>query len=73
MAFEGILKAQFESSVDKALTTGIRGAFVEGCTYGAVSGHMYLAICAWLKLYCSSSELSLSLVDCIRISKRWKY
>ena len=43
MAFEGIFKAQFDSSVNKALTTGIRGAFVEGCTYGVAGGLIYLA------------------------------
>ena len=43
MAFEGIFMAQFDSSVNKALTTGIRGAFVEGCTYGVASGLIYLA------------------------------
>ena len=43
MAFEGIFKAQFDFSVNKALTTGIKGAFVEGCTYGVASGLIYLA------------------------------
>ena len=43
MAFEGIFKAQFETSVHKALTTGIRGAFVEGCTYRVASGLIYVA------------------------------
>ena len=45
MAFEGILtgKAQFDFSVNKALTTGIEGAFVEGCTYGVASGLIYFA------------------------------
>ena len=43
MAFKGIFKAQFETSVDKALTTGIKVAFVEGCTYGVASGLIYLA------------------------------
>ena len=43
MAFEGIFKAQFDFSVNKALTTGIKGAFVEGCTYGVASGLIYMA------------------------------
>jgi ATP-binding cassette, subfamily B (MDR/TAP), member 1 len=43
MAFESIFKAQFDYPVNKALTTGIRGALVEGCTYGVVSGLIYLA------------------------------
>jgi hypothetical protein len=33
MAFD-IFKAQFHSSINQNFTTGIRGAFVEGCTYG---------------------------------------
>ena len=37
MAFERILKARFDSSVNKALSTRIKGAFVEGCTYGVAS------------------------------------
>lgn len=40
-AFEGILKAQFDTSVNKTLTTGIKDTFVEGCTYGVVSGLIY--------------------------------
>ena len=43
MAFEGNFKVQFDSSVNKALTTGVKGAFVEGCTYGVASGLIYLA------------------------------
>jgi ATP-binding cassette, subfamily B (MDR/TAP), member 1 len=43
MAFEGIFKALFDLSVNDALTTGIRGAFVESCTYGVASGFIYLA------------------------------
>ena len=43
MGFEEIFKAQFDSSVNKALSTGLRGAFVEGCTYGVASGLIYLA------------------------------
>ena len=44
MAFEGIFKSQFESSVDRALTAGAGiSAFVEGCKYGVASGHIYLA------------------------------
>ncbi|KAG6880943.1 hypothetical protein C0992_002288, partial [Termitomyces sp. T32_za158] len=30
-------------ATDKALVTGIRGAFVEGCSYGVASGLIYLA------------------------------
>ena len=43
MGFEGIFKTVFDSAVDKALNTGVRGAFVEGCTYGVASGLIYLA------------------------------
>ena len=43
MAFERIFQAQFDSSVNKALITGVKGAFVEGCTYGVASGLIYLA------------------------------
>ncbi|KAF8957788.1 P-loop containing nucleoside triphosphate hydrolase protein [Flammula alnicola] len=43
MAFDGVFKAQFEEAVEKSLTTGVRGAFVEGCTYGVASGLIYLA------------------------------
>ena len=38
MAFERIFKAQFDSSINNALSTGVKGAFVEGCTYGVASG-----------------------------------
>jgi ATP-binding cassette subfamily B (MDR/TAP) protein 1 len=43
MAFERIFRSQFDKSVDLALSTGIRGAFVEGCTYGVASALIYLA------------------------------
>ncbi|KAF8963802.1 P-loop containing nucleoside triphosphate hydrolase protein [Flammula alnicola] len=43
MAFDGVFKAQFEEAVEKSLTTGVQGAFVEGCTYGVASGLIYLA------------------------------
>ena len=59
MAFEGIFKAQFDSSVNKALTTGIKGAFSEGCTYGVASGLIYLA------------EVLLFLVVAVIISRWW--
>ncbi|RDX52406.1 hypothetical protein OH76DRAFT_1498815, partial [Lentinus brumalis] len=34
---------KFDTAVDSALTTGVRGAFVEGCTYGVASALIYLA------------------------------
>jgi ATP-binding cassette subfamily B (MDR/TAP) protein 1 len=43
MAFEGIFRKQFTKSVAYALSTGVRGAFVEGCTYGIASALAYLA------------------------------
>jgi ATP-binding cassette subfamily B (MDR/TAP) protein 1 len=43
MSFEKIFKARFDAAADKALSTGVRGAFVEGCTYGVASGLIYLA------------------------------
>lgn len=43
MAFERIFRNQFDKSVDLALSTGIRGAFVEGCTHGVASALIYLA------------------------------
>jgi len=43
MSFEGIFKARFDTAADKALSTGVRGAFVEGCTHGVASGLIYLA------------------------------
>jgi len=43
MAFERVFKTRFDSAADKALSTGVRGAFVEGCTYCIASALIYLA------------------------------
>ncbi|KAI0672285.1 P-loop containing nucleoside triphosphate hydrolase protein [Trametes maxima] len=43
MGFEDAFRERFEGAVDSALTTGVRGAFVEGCTYGVASALIYLA------------------------------
>ncbi|KAF9483294.1 P-loop containing nucleoside triphosphate hydrolase protein [Pholiota conissans] len=43
MSFEPIFAAQFSTAADRALRTGVRGALVEGCTYGVSSGLIYLA------------------------------
>jgi ATP-binding cassette, subfamily B (MDR/TAP), member 1 len=43
MAFERIFQAEFDKAADQALSTGVRGAFVEGCTYGVASALIYLA------------------------------
>ncbi|KAK7020522.1 P-loop containing nucleoside triphosphate hydrolase protein [Favolaschia claudopus] len=43
MGFETIFQKQFDAASDRALSTGVKGAFVEGCTYGVASGLIYLA------------------------------
>lgn len=43
MAYEGVFERQFEIATDKALSIGVRGAFVEGCTHGVASGLIYAA------------------------------
>ncbi|KAF9531038.1 P-loop containing nucleoside triphosphate hydrolase protein [Crepidotus variabilis] len=43
MSFKRIFKKCFDDSAERALKTGVRGAFVEGCTYGVSSGLIYLA------------------------------
>ncbi|KAH8101736.1 P-loop containing nucleoside triphosphate hydrolase protein [Cristinia sonorae] len=43
MGFEAAFQEKFDKSVDRALSTGVRGAFVEGCTYGVASALIYLA------------------------------
>ncbi|CAL1709774.1 unnamed protein product [Somion occarium] len=43
MGFESAFQEKFDKSVDDALLTGVRGAFVEGCTYGVASALIYFA------------------------------
>jgi ATP-binding cassette subfamily B (MDR/TAP) protein 1 len=43
MAYEKVFEHQFEQAADRALSTGVRGAFVEGCTFGVASGLIYVA------------------------------
>ena len=43
MGFENVFREKFDKSVDDALTTGMRGAFVEGCTHGVASALIYLS------------------------------
>ncbi|KAI0772893.1 P-loop containing nucleoside triphosphate hydrolase protein [Trametes elegans] len=43
MGFEDAFRERFDGAVDEALNTGVRGAFVEGCTYGVASALIYLA------------------------------
>ncbi|PCH37435.1 nucleoside triphosphate hydrolase protein [Wolfiporia cocos MD-104 SS10] len=43
MGFESAFQERYEKSVKGALSMGVRGAFVEGCTYGVASALIYLA------------------------------
>ncbi|KAF9564020.1 P-loop containing nucleoside triphosphate hydrolase protein [Agrocybe pediades] len=43
MGFEGVFRKRYDDSVEKALRTGVKGAMVEGCTYGVASALIYLA------------------------------
>jgi hypothetical protein len=43
VAYEEVFEHQFEPAMDKALSTGVRGAFVGGCTFGVASGLIYAA------------------------------
>lgn len=43
MGFENVFQEKFEKSADHALATGVRGAFVEGCTHGVASALIYLS------------------------------
>jgi ATP-binding cassette subfamily B (MDR/TAP) protein 1 len=43
MAFESAFQNQFHRAADNALRIGLRGAFVEGCSYGVASALIYLA------------------------------
>ncbi|EGO01277.1 hypothetical protein SERLA73DRAFT_179423 [Serpula lacrymans var. lacrymans S7.3] len=43
MALEPVLQGQFDKAAAQCLSTGVRGAFVEGCTYGVASALIYLA------------------------------
>jgi hypothetical protein len=43
MAYQEVFERRFEVAVEKALSSGVRGAFVEGCTYGVASGLIYVA------------------------------
>ena len=38
-----IFKVPFDLSADSALKTGVKGAFVEGCTYGVASSLIYMS------------------------------
>lgn len=43
MSFESVFKQQFDDAVSRAYITGVRGAFLEGCSFGVVNGLIYLA------------------------------
>ncbi|TRM60007.1 P-loop containing nucleoside triphosphate hydrolase protein [Schizophyllum amplum] len=43
MSYDEIFREQFEQAAKLALTTGVRGAFAEGCTSGVASGLIYFA------------------------------
>lgn len=43
MGFESVFSERFNDSAENALRTGVRGAFVEGCTYGVASSLIYLS------------------------------
>ena len=43
VTFERIFKSRFDAAADKALSTSVRGALAEGCTYGVANGLTYLA------------------------------
>ncbi len=43
MSFEPVFRKDFEAATEHALKTGIKGAFVEGCTLGLSSGLIYFA------------------------------
>jgi ATP-binding cassette, subfamily B (MDR/TAP), member 1 len=43
MGFDSVFLERFNQSAEKALRTGVRGAFVEGCTYGVASSLIYLS------------------------------
>jgi ATP-binding cassette subfamily B (MDR/TAP) protein 1 len=43
MSLEPVLQSQFDKAASLCLSIGIRGAFVEGCSYGVASALIYLA------------------------------
>ena len=43
MSLEPVLQSQFDKATSACLSTGSRGAFVEGCSYGVASALIYLA------------------------------
>jgi len=43
MSFESAFQHKFDTAVDTAYRSGIRGAFVEGCSFGVANALIYLA------------------------------
>lgn len=43
MAFEEEFSRRFDSSTEKALKVGMKGAFIEGCNVGIANGLIYFA------------------------------
>jgi len=43
MAFERVFQKEFDKSADLALSTGMRGAYIEGGSLGVASALIYLA------------------------------
>ena len=54
MAYEGVFERQFELVTDKAFSIGVRGAMVEGCTFGVAS--TLLRHCYSTSVRCSLRE-----------------
>jgi ATP-binding cassette subfamily B (MDR/TAP) protein 1 len=43
MGFENVFQERFNKSAENALRVGIRGGFLEGCTYGITSSLIYFS------------------------------
>jgi hypothetical protein len=43
MSFERAFETQFEKATERSLAVGVKGAPVEGCTYGVASALIYMA------------------------------
>ena len=43
MALESVFRRRFDVAAENALVMGVRGAFVEGSTYGVASAMIYIA------------------------------
>jgi ATP-binding cassette subfamily B (MDR/TAP) protein 1 len=43
MGFESVFQQRFDAAADAALSSGVRGAVFEGCTYGVASALIYMS------------------------------